>query len=78
MTRMVDVGFVYRGCEFPALQGSYVFGDYRHAEIYVRNSTTWEGAQVSVGDPEVGSYVCTSMSLHVLLSALCNAVNFTD
>ena len=54
----VTGGFVYRGQQYPALQGLYLFGDYVSRQIFAlrRNGSTWQVNKYGDGGFAVSSF----------------------
>jgi hypothetical protein len=51
--RSVTGGYVYRGCQYPLLNGSYVFGDWSSGAMFVLNASDWQGGAVQTGNKSV-------------------------
>lgn len=37
MGKSVTGGYVYRGCEYPNLNGMYIFGDFMNGYVFKKN-----------------------------------------
>eukprot|EP00045_Choanoeca_perplexa_P014882 m.177928 g.177928 ORF g.177928 m.177928 type:complete len:625 (+) comp16827_c0_seq4:1307-3181(+) len=70
--RSITGGHVYRGCEYPLLQGSYVFGDFVSGTLFVldseSNATHWQGKPVNTGDSDVCVGDLSGIQGHSILS----------
>ncbi|XP_016042831.1 HHIP-like protein 2 [Erinaceus europaeus] len=54
MGKSITGGYVYRGCEFPNLNGLYIFGDFMSGRLMAlqedRKAKTWRKQDICVGD----------------------------
>jgi hypothetical protein len=53
----VTGGYVYRGCQFPTLQGKYILGDYDTGRLFalseIEGSKEWKHEELCLGDRSV-------------------------
>jgi hypothetical protein len=55
--KSVTGGYVYRGCQFPTLQGKYILGDYDTGRLFalseIEGSKEWKHEELCLGDRSV-------------------------